>query len=599
MRIFRKKQDKDETKIHCWVDNSLVKNFPHTRKPKNAQKVINLKSAKNETADFQIFLRPRMGLNLEKVTFEFSDLKSSEATITKDHLRGNWIWYTHVLKNPPQNKLPNTYLKKAPNFFPDAFLEEDWIRILRGWTQPLWVSIDVPTDSKIPAGIYSGSVKIHCIHGRECDKIADMLKPKQSTDIEIEINLEVWPFSLPEINTIHHTEWFFPDLLARSFRVQEYSEKFWKLIENVAEDMVKHHQDMILTNFYHLVRITKKSDGTLDYDFTNLGNYLDIFKKAGIRWIEGGHIGGRIGGWNSPIATSRWKAYNENGEEINDFSREKMPEDEFLPLLQTFLTRTYAFLATKWDLNFIIQHVADEPVKANKASWEKLNTLVKSCLPKEVKTIDAALIKGTGNDFIRVPQIHHIKSAERIDTENFEKNLWCYVCLAPQGKHPNRFLDYASIRNRIIFWIMYSLKLEGFLHWGYNYWGSWVSSPDSVYISPWIDATAGSAWVHHRQRLPAGDPFIVYPGRKGICSSIRWEVIRKGFEDHKLITLLEEKITQKEIAVEYKNEGALILDDIRKNLAKESSHYTRDEALFLEIRDKIGDLLAKIVQNTD
>jgi hypothetical protein len=71
-------------------------------------------------------------------------------------------------------------------------------------------------------------------------------------------------------------------------------------------------------------------------------------------------------------------------------------------------------------------------------------------------------------------------------------------------------------------WIAARRHLDGFLRWSYN---SWTSDPFSrpVYI------------------FTQGDEYLVYPGRNGPMSSIRWEQLKEGIEDFELIDELREK----------------------------------------------------------
>ena len=49
-------------------------------------------------------------------------------------------------------------------------------------------------------------------------------------------------------------------------------------------------------------------------------------------------------------------------------------------------------------------------------------------------------------------------------------------------------------------------QLDGFLHWGYNFYHSQFSTRS---IDPYLCTDADGAF-------PSGDPFLVYPGRDGI-----------------------------------------------------------------------------------
>ena len=97
------------------------------------------------------------------------------------------------------------------------------------------------------------------------------------------------------------------------------------------------------------------------------------------------------------------------------------------------------------------------------------------------------------------------------------------------------------------------------------------------------------------QPLPAGDPHIVYPGVESICSSIRWEVVRKGIEDIELLRMLENAAAAAPSNDPSRKAAAALLDNIRNNLACDSQTYTRRDDELLSAREQAGELLAKLV----
>ena len=117
-------------------------------------------------------------------------------------------------------------------------------------------------------------------------------------------------------------------------------------------------------------------------------------------------------------------------------------------------------------------------------------------------------------------------------------------------------------------------------------------------ISPWMDASAGSIYCADRNPLPAGDPHIVYPGRKEICSSIRWEVVRKGMEDFEYLHLLEEAVS----GAAGKGGGGpvaaakKVLARVRSEIAPDPLGHTRDERALLAVREEVGALLSKVAR---
>jgi len=562
-----------EKAMELWVTHSLDKVFPDSRRPPRAVEQIALRAARNETEDAQIAVHVPRGHEVAQARYSLSDLTGPRgARIGRRNISARWIWHTYVLANPPENKDPSSYLRKAPAFFPDAFLEQETIPIRDEWTQPLWISVKVPKGT--PPGEYRGEIGLELV-GTNGEKWSH----------SVPITVSVWPFTLPDRQHLHHTEWHYPDLLAAWYHVEPWSEAHWKWLEKVAQDMAAHKQDMICTDWFDLVRVTRKADGKFTYDFSMLDRWVKMHRKVGIDWIEGGHLAHRKGAWDSPIVWHRFPVYDARGRRI-DTSR--LPDEKFEPYMEGLLKAVYRHLKQRgWHKQFV-QHVADEPIPENEDSWCRCAAKVKEWLPG-VPRIDAVMSQGlTGYVDIRVPQIQHTGPDV---PRNPNETLWSYVCLAPQGQYPNRFLDYPSLRNRIIFWLSWSLGLKGFLHWGYNYWGTWRGLPEEVVVSPWTDATGGSVYITTGMPLPAGDAFLVYPGREGICSSLRWEVIRKGFEDYEYLYLLEG-------AAEGRSKAAAaarrLLRRVKKDLAPDPLNHTRSDADLLGARREAGDLLAKL-----
>ena len=78
---------------------------------------------------------------------------------------------------------------------------------------------------------------------------------------------------------------------------------------------------------------------------------------------------------------------------------------------------------------------------------------------------------------------------------------------------------------------LFHYDIAGFLHWGYNFWHSRLSTKA---IDPFRSSDADG-------KFPGGDPFLVYPGEDGRpIDSFRYELIREAFQDHRALELLAE-----------------------------------------------------------
>ncbi|HEY2843867.1 MAG TPA: DUF4091 domain-containing protein, partial [Bryobacteraceae bacterium] len=98
--------------------------------------------------------------------------------------------------------------------------------------------------------------------------------------------------------------------------------------------------------------------------------------------------------------------------------------------------------------------------------------------------------------------------------------LWYYTAWVPQEHYPNRLMDYPLLKTRVLHWINYTTGTTGYLHWGLNQW----DVPFDTFAP--------------------GDNWIIWPGKNGPRSSIRYEAMRAGIEDYEYLKLLEEKSAQ-------------------------------------------------------
>ena len=135
-----------------------------------------------------------------------------------------------------------------------------------------------------------------------------------------------------------------------------------------------------------------------------------------------------------------------------------------------------------------------------------------------------------------------------------------------------------TCRTRIIGVQMYYYKIEGFLHWGYNFYNTRNSY--SV-LDPYAN-TEG------RYFGPGGDMFIVYPGTDGTAwSTIRLNALREAMDDIRALQLYEAKFGR--AAAE-----ALILEDTDGTLT--FKHYPTDPMYLIRLREKIA---AALGENND
>ena len=399
------------------------------------------------------------------------------------------------------------------DLYPDCLQELESINVASGQNQPVWVSYAIPRDAA--DGDYSANfVFTGKINGKRFK-------------ITKEVNAKVYPVVLPE-QTLWVTNWWSPfefSKLNGSQPVEAYSDRYWELLAAMARAMRDHgqnsykiggcHQD----DFWSSLCNISCSGMQYSFDFTNFDKMVELFiREGGLKHIEGGHLGGRIGSWDSDF-----------GIHVPDMGMKPFDNDTAQNYLSQFLTALYSHLKTKGWTTMYVQYVADEPVEKTASSYIRIAEMVKKLMPG-ISIMDALSSKQLINVVdIWVPRIDHYHEnyAFYQERQAAGQEVWFYTCCGPQGNYANRFLEQPLVQTRFLHWINYRYGAKGYLHWGYNYWS--------------LNTTNDAAVVDY----PAGDAWIVYPADGTVFSSIRMAAMRDGIADYELLKLLEQKAPDK------------------------------------------------------
>ena len=149
--------------------------------------------------------------------------------------------------------------------------------------------------------------------------------------------------------------------------------------------------------------------------------------------------------------------------------------------------------------------------------------------------------------------------------------LWAYYCCGQCKDVPNRFYAMPSSRNRMMGVLLYLYRIEGFLHWGYNFYNAQYSLQP---IDPY-------RVTHARYAFPSGDPYLVYPGPDGeSLSSIRAEVQADALFDLRALEQLESlagRAFVEEMICGLCGMRRLTFDD-----------YPKDPAFLLNLRERVA-----------
>jgi len=253
----------------------------------------------------------------------------------------------------------------------------------------------------------------------------------------------------------------------------------------------------------------------------------------------------------------------------------KLPPDKGLALMLADLDR---HLQERGWQDKAMVHISDEPTIYKLKSYCEIADFIHKHAP-HIKIIEAIETTGFGNCLdVWVPKLSHLANwyDECKAQQAMGSELWFYTCCHPYGRFMNRFIDFPLIETRLLFWLNWKYRLDGYLHWGLNRWTE----------KPFEDVG---------DDLPPGDRYIIYPGKDGPINSIRWEAQREGLQDYEYFWLLAQKT--KEIKEKFGNAANFIdenqrSDEICRMVIRSFTEYETDPK---KLRDALKILSQEIM----
>lgn len=422
------------------------------------------------------------------------------------------------------------YLTTQPGLYPDLLEDIDsrGFKLMRGLWCSLWVDLEI--GNQAPADQY----RIKIILENKEQKI------EESVELEV-LDASVLPLSIP------HTEWFHCDCLADYYGVEVFSKRHWEIIENFIRIAVKRGCNMILTPIFtppldterggerttvQLVNVAAEGENyTFSYD--KFEHWIKVCRNCGMKYFEISHLFSQWGAEYCPkIIGTR------NGKEEKLFGwHTRADGPQYARFLEQFLPSFVQEIESLGIGHNCFFHISDEPVQEQLDSYRAARNMVKKYL-KDYRIVDALSDYAFyENGIVDEP----ICANDMIEPflENRPKRLWTYYCTC-QGKDvSNRYITIPGYRTRILGLQLYKYSIDGFLHWGYNFYNSQYSR---YLIDPYRSTDADGAFC-------AGDPFLVYPGKDGKPQeSIRIMLMYEAMSDLMSLKYLE-SLTDRDTAM--------------------------------------------------
>ena len=395
------------------------------------------------------------------MTAALSDLRPADGgsvTLPGSCARLQWVRYVQVSTNTAEIPL-DELVARAPVSLPDPFWEGAECNVEPNQPQPLWLELDLPLEA--PPGKYLGELTVS---GR-------------SNRCALAVSLTVRNFALSGERHQKVIQWW--DFPGRTFeKLTPGSPAYWQHLERCCAFVRRHRQTDIWAQ-WSLVEEKKLTNGTT-WDASLFEKYAETAFNAGIRAVQFGSVG-------------RHTKY-----QLDPDSRTEAVEANFgrLAAVEEVVQRR------GWK-GRVLTGVADEPFIYHEATYGKVLERVRQAAPS-VGVIEAVESDQIGGLDIYVPKLTHINLwwPRYEDLKRQGREVWFYTCCHPRGRYPNRFLDQPLVKARALHWISYLYGLDGFLHWGFNWFAA--------------DADPYSERGRDQWSLPPGDGQVRVSGQRGV-----------------------------------------------------------------------------------
>lgn len=448
---------------------------------------------------------------LKDVTVAVSDLRSGKSVIGSGNISVQFVSFvvSDLLDTTKfgQSSSREDKSKWGEVLVADVLDLKESMNIPSGRKQPVWMTVNVPSDAK--PGKYTGRMSVSSSNAKT-----------RSLPVELVVSDHILP---PAHDwTFHLDLWQNPYSVARYAGVPLWSEAHFEAMRPVMRMLAEAGQKSVTATimnrpwngqtedaFGSMVTKIRRIDGSWLYDYTIFDRWVEFMFSLGIDrqincysmipWaLEFDYYDQATSSPTTFQAAPGSEEYNEYwGSFIADFSRHLKAKGWFektmIAMDERPMESMQAVLSlirrTEPDFKISLAGNYHEPINLGIADFSE-GFAPKKEFPESAK----AKRKGLGL------------------TTTF------YTCCAEA--HPNMFVISDPDEAAWLGWFAQAENYDGYLRWAYNSWT----------MDPLADARFRT-W-------PAGDCFVVYPGGRG---SVRFSKLVEGIQDFEKIRILKEQ----------------------------------------------------------
>lgn len=507
-----------------WCADSMTNispiHFPKGNEPGN----ISLELAKGERESAQILVTTARDLELNNVTLTPTKLQSKEGTVFKGNVKLERVAY---LSRTDPSQHPNGYPENL-TWLPDPLLPYAPFSVPPNATQGIWLTVFAAPDAQ--AGTYSGSI---------------ILAVKGHKDVEIPVTIKVFNFQLPKYFSYKTAICVMDGHLFSVYNDDKDARR-----RQIWDIMLDHRLNPDDISRYELPQIKDllyaRERGMNSFNILNLVPY----PKDKPIWLC----------YSNPEAYTP-ELIEEFKKRLDPFVAELRKHDlTKLAYVYGFDERTDEYYKIMADIHAFIKNRYPD------VAFMTTSAMYKSLLAKPDRTDCYA------NDwYCPTTRAYSPELSDKLRAKGHK--VWWYTCCSPQYPYANfASLEYPFIEGRLLAWMSYQFKADGFLFWHANLWLNGTKPFDE-------STTYQPEFKTSLVMRMTGDGQFIYPGKNGPVPSIRLANLRDGSEDYDYFTLLADKIGP---------------DEVRKlcaQLSKSRTDFTRDPSKLRTLRSKIAAMI--------
>ncbi|NGM72425.1 DUF4091 domain-containing protein [Sphingobacterium sp. SGL-16] len=467
----------------------------------------------------------------------FSNLKSNKNIIYKQNIHFSPIAY--VISDDP-SKLGSACginIILDSTLVADRILNATTIEFNSKETRPLWLSIDIPKNTK--PGLYNGTITV------------SIKSAKRTKKLNLPFTINVLSYKLADAKdwSFYLDLWQNPYSSARYYNLEPLSKAHLDKIKPIMKRLANAGQKNITTTLIYdpwnsqtfdkydaMIRWIKKKDGSWEYDYSLFDKWNEYMQKEiGISAYINCYS---MIPWN--LSFYYFDEATQQREVLKAKPSEQAYEDHWLPFLKDFA----AHLKQKGWFNKTTIAMDERPMKDMQAA----TNIIKKADPNFKISLAGYYHPELSDDIIdytipfyetMTPEVLAVRKAKGYITR-------AYTCCTET--YPNTFTSSGYYEP--IYMIVNTLQrgFDGYLRWAYDCWNE----------QPLEDTRFGS-WA-------AGDTYLVYPDNE---TSIRFERLREGIQTVEKIKALRLSLTQKGKTEQLKNLEEQIQQFTNKNINRD------------------------------